>query len=192
MGDNSKCQEQENIRHEKTKDEFLQIFEQILDDRVERYLEINHQGIIGNHYFAAASSECIDLYRDGHFISAVMVSHSVNEGIIKFLAERNEVKGKKSSEVMDYLFSNGVITEQCKEASIRIWNSFRNDVHHMNPNVTKIPFRDLAKRNLQDLATVEREIFGVDFDNGKLIPKNPQYWDIQKDGTVLVFLRLGG
>ncbi len=42
-----------------------QACQQTLDERVDRYIEINHQGIIGNHYFAAASSECIMLYRDG-------------------------------------------------------------------------------------------------------------------------------
>jgi hypothetical protein len=45
------------VRRAQIKDDLRQMFEQTLDARVERYLEINHQGIIGNHYFAAASSE---------------------------------------------------------------------------------------------------------------------------------------
>ena len=36
--------------------------------------EVPHQGIIANHHFAKASSECIGLYRDGYLLSAVMVS----------------------------------------------------------------------------------------------------------------------
>ena len=61
----------------------------------------------------------------------------------------------------------------------------------MNPTVAKVPFVELAKENLQNLALIEKEIFGVEFDNGKLVPKQPKYWDIQGDGAVPVFLRLG-
>ncbi len=41
-----------------------------IKEKIDRYLEIEHQGIIGGHYFAQASSECIHLYRDGYFILA--------------------------------------------------------------------------------------------------------------------------
>ena len=60
----------------------------------------------------------------------------------------------------------------------------------MNPKVASVPFHALAKRNLKDLAIVEKELFGVDLKNGKLIPHQPRYWDISSDGTVPVFLRL--
>ena len=71
--------------------------------------------------------------------------------------------------------------------------SFRNDVHHMNPPVGKIDFQTwakLAKKNIQSLAVVEREIFDVDINNGELIPKQPKYWDINPNGTVPIYLRL--
>lgn len=165
--------------------------EQTIDQRINRYLEIEHQGIIGNHHFADASSECINLYRDGYFISGVMVSQAVNEGIVKFVAERNGIKEKKEhSELMKDFTQKEIMSSECTEASERIWRSFRNDVHHMNPKVAFIPFQKLAKRNLQDLAIIEKEIFGVNFKDGKLVPHHPQYWDVQKDGTVPVFLRL--
>jgi hypothetical protein len=164
--------------------------EATIDHRISRYLEIEHQGIIGNHHFAPASSECISLYGDGYFISAVMVSQAVNEGIVKLVAQRNGIKGEKHSELVDDLKQKGIISSQCGEASERIRGSFRNDVHHMNPKVASIPFEELAKRNLQDLATVEKEILGVDFKDGKLVPRHPQYWDVAQDGTVPVFLRL--
>jgi hypothetical protein len=66
-----------------------------IEEKISRYLEIEHQGIISNHYFARASSECIYLYRDGFFIGAVMMSHAINEGIIKFIAERNKINKQK-------------------------------------------------------------------------------------------------
>jgi len=167
------------------------LLEQTIDQRINRYLEIEHQGIIGNHHFAATSSECIELYRDGYFISSVMVSHAVNEGIMKFVAERNGITEKKKHlELMNELKQKRIISLKCARASEGIWSSFRNDVHHMNPKVASIPFQELAKGNLQGLATIEKEIFGVNFKDGKLVPHHPQYWDVGNDGTVPAFLRL--
>lgn len=166
------------------------LLEATIEQRISRYLEIEHQGIIGNHHFAGASSECISLYRDGYFISAVMVSQAVNEGIMRLVAQRKGIEGGNHSELVDNLKQKNMISPHCAEASERIRGSFRNDVHHMNPTVARIPFQELAKRNLQDLATVEREIFGVDIRDGQLVPHHPEYWDVAEDGTVPVFLRL--
>lgn len=191
MSEESKKQKaMQFVRRVEIENTLRQIFEQTLHERIERYLEIDHHGIIGNHYFASASSECIDLYRDGYFIAVVMVTQAVNEGILKLVADRNKVSAKNHSELMKELIEKNIISKKCVEASERIWNSFRNDIHHMNPTVTRIPFRDLAKQNIQDIATIEKDIFEVSFDNGKLVPKQPQYWDVQKDGTVPIFLRL--
>jgi hypothetical protein len=41
----------------------------------------------------------------------------------------------------------------------------------MNPSVDRVPFPELARRNPIDLATIEREIFAVSLDNGKLVPR---------------------
>ena len=57
--------------------------------------EVAHQGVIPNHHFAVASSECIKLYRDGYLLSAVMVSQSVTEGIWRFVLERNQIQLKE-------------------------------------------------------------------------------------------------
>ena len=58
-----------------------------IDAKIDRFLEIEHQEIIGHHHFTPASAECIKLYRDGYFIGTVMMCHAINEGIIKFVAE---------------------------------------------------------------------------------------------------------
>ena len=71
-------------------------YNSFIEEKIDRYLEIEHQGIIGAHYFAPASSECIYLYRDGYFIGAVMMSHSINDGIIKFVAESNCIERYKT------------------------------------------------------------------------------------------------
>ncbi|EAR23038.1 hypothetical protein NB231_14498 [Nitrococcus mobilis Nb-231] len=179
------------IHRAQVRDELRQADEQSLDARVDRYLEVNHAGIIGNHYFAAASSECINLYRDGHFIAAVMATQAVNEGMLKFLEERNGLCCANHDDLMKTLRQRDIMTQKCVGAAEKIWKSFRNDVHHMNPKVSTISFPELARTNLQSLAVVEGEIFGVDIVDGKLCPKQPKYWDIQSDDTVPVFLRLG-
>ena len=46
----------------------------------------------------------------------------------------------------------------------------------MNPPVATIDFQDLAKKNIHSLAVVEREVFGADVQDGKLILKHPEYW----------------
>jgi hypothetical protein len=177
-------------RREDLKKGMRQVLEQTIEERVERYLEVAHQGIIPNHHFAAASSECIDRYRDGYSLSAVMVSQAVTEGIWRLVLERNQVQADRDrSALATILVERGTLSADCAEAFGRIWRSFRNDVHHMNPSVERVQFRELARRNLIDLATIEREIFAVSFDNGKLVPIQPRYWDLQAGGTTSVFLR---
>jgi len=186
----NKKQVEEDLRSE---------FEATLAERADRYLEIGHQPIIGNHYFAPASSECIQLYRDGHFIAVVMMSHAINEAIIQFVAERNQIQRTASSgdpKTLEILIGElkqvKKISDVCATASREICRSYRNDVHHLNPTVTKIKFRPLALENIKRLATIEGEIFGVDFvDGGKLKPRNPIYWDIGQDGYTSAYLRLG-
>lgn len=180
----------EDFRREELKRGMRQVFDQTLDERVERYLEVAHQGIVPNHHFAAASSECIDLYRDGYALSAVMVSQTVAEGIWRFVLERNQVQADRDRPALAAtLVERKIVSAECADAFSRIWRSFRNDVHHMNPSVSNVPFRDLAKRNLKDLATIEEEIFAVSFNNGKLVPIQRLYWDLGANGTTSVFLR---
>lgn len=168
-----------------------------IEEKIDRYLEIEHQGIIGGHYFAKASSECINLYRDGYFIGAVMMSHAINEGIIKFIAERNDIDRNKkdgNTKTIEQLIcefkEKDIISKQCTIASIKIWKSFRADIHHMNPKVAEIPFPNIAQQNLKHLSTIEKELFGYADKNGAIHPHQPKYWDINPNGTMPAFLRL--
>jgi hypothetical protein len=180
----------EIFRREDLKREIREILEQTIDARVERYLEVAHQGIIPNHHFAKASSECIDLYRDDYLLSTVMVSQSVAEGVWHFVLERNGTQPDRDRPaIAAALVERRIISSECAEAFGRIWRSFRNDVHHMNPGVSAVPIQELAKRNWIDLAAIEREIFAVTFSAGKIVPVQPRYWDLRPDGTTSVFLR---
>jgi len=165
-----------------------------LEDRVDRYLEINKPGVVADHHFAVASAECIRLYTDGYFLSAVMVAQAVAEGMRNFIIKRNEIKlddKVKWPEAADLLVEKGIITKDCADAFGRIYNSFRNDLHHMWSTVATIPFPELAKSNIHDLTAIEREVFASEFGkDGRLILANPKYWDAREDGKVRAFLRL--
>lgn len=168
-----------------------------IDAKIDRWLEIEHQEIIGGHHFASASSECIKLYRDGYFIGTVMMSHAINEGIINFVAERNNIDRQKTAdikktikELIVELKGNNLISTNCADASLAIWKSFRADVHHMNPSVSKINFPKLAQLNIKNLSFIENEIFGCDYPNGVLLPHQPKYWDKNAGGMIETWLRL--
>ena len=188
---------EEKIKRQRKKDALTSEFYTSVDQRVDRYIEIGHQWIIGNHHFAHASSECINVYRDGHFIAAVMMSHSINEGIMVFVTERVNVpkqksdgKSKSIEELISELECQKTISKSCADAARGIYGSYRNDIHHMNPRVGAIDFCSLARENLKRLGIIESEIFGADVNDGKLKPHHPVFWDLNADGTVSAFLRL--
>ena len=187
----------EAIKRQMVKESIESQCNSFIEEKIDRYLEIEHQGIIGGHYFAQASSECIYLYRDGYFIGAVMMSHAINEGIIKFVAERNKIERHKVDsttktivELIDEFRRNNIISSVCADACMAIWKSFRADIHHMNPTVATIDFQKLAQQNLKHLSAIEREIFDFKTNNGAIVPSQPKYWDIKTDGRTAVFLRL--
>ena len=158
-------------------------------------------GITPMHHFAKASSECIGLYQDGYLIGAVMVSQAVAEGIWRFVLERNQIQPKKLKvgggknknlpTIAAVLVGRKIISTECADAFVRIWRSFRNDVHHMNPKISTVNFPEVAKQNMDDLAAIERELFAVTSgeDAGKIVLVQPRYWDIREDGTTSGFLR---
>lgn len=163
-----------------------------IDDRVSRCLEVEHHGIVANHHFAAASSEVLTLYRDGYFLSTVMVSQAVSEGIWDFLLERAGLTPAKDHQsLISSLVESSRISTEAGEAFTRIFRSFRNDYHHMNPSVSSRPTQDLARRTIRDLAVIEQDVFAFTIDQGRLIPLRPENWVTNTDGTVSVYLRLG-
>ena len=162
------------------------------EDRADRYLEVHQQGFIPNQHFAPASAECLYLYRDGHFIATVMTTQAVNEGIIRFVAQRNSINKYENMYLGDLLTElelQDILSQKCFKASKQILKSFRNDVHHMNPKVATIDFQELAKKNIQKLSVIEREIWDAYHDDKGLVPLQPKYWDKNPDGTVTISLR---
>lgn len=167
------------------------LHEQTVEEKAERYLSIDHQGIVGNHYFAVASDEAIRCYEEGLYISCIMASQAVAEGILKFLVERNPdiEKSYKGDEAIAALELNGHITKECRLSFNLIRKSFRNDYHHMNPKVGDLPHIELAYKVVSSLANIEKEVFAVSFKDGVLTPAISRYWDSKKEGAVECYLR---
>jgi hypothetical protein len=138
----------ELVKRQMVNNDLRGFFEATIEGRVDRHIEVSHQPMTPNPHFAAASAECIGLYTDGYFLSTVMVTQAVAEGLRKFILERNGIKfddGMNGEQIDKLLVESKVVSDQCKEALDRIYRSFRNDVHHMNPKVGTIDFPKLAK-----------------------------------------------
>lgn len=167
-------------------------FESTLEERVQRALEVRPQIIVPHHHFTSASTECVYLYRDGYFMGTAMATQSLNEGLIRFIADRSSIPPNQDLYVLTDLFvANNIVSNECAEAMRRVLRSFRNDFHHLNPSISKVPVQEIAKRNIEDIAAIEKEIFEHTYQNGMLSPKQAKYWDVRPDGTVLVSLRFG-
>ncbi|MDO9556693.1 MAG: hypothetical protein Q7J82_03840 [Coriobacteriia bacterium] len=68
-----------------------------IEMRIDRYLEVGHQGIVPGHHFASASSECINLYRDGYLLSVVMVYRDALPRWVRHNGYRNGLLGYQHS-----------------------------------------------------------------------------------------------
>jgi len=112
-----------------------------------------------------------------------MMSHAINEAIINLVAEKNNIDRqnkdnttKTIEELIVELRESNLISANCASASSSIWNSYRNDIHHMNPKVSDIPFQRLAQLNIKHLSAIENEIFGFYINNLFVVPYQANYW----------------
>ena len=167
-------------------------FEAKLVSSILRAKEMNNVPIIPNHYFTPSLIETRDMFISGYFMGAISLSQAVAEALSRFLCERNNFLRylkKVHLERVNLILSENIITPASKIAFTNI-DIRRNDFHHMNKNVETDPseLEIRAKLNVDSLSQIEKAIFGGRFSNGKFVPKNPQYWDINSDNTTEVFL----
>ncbi len=166
-----------------------QKFEAELPARIQRIEELNYQPVIGGHYFAPASSQCLELYRDGYMLGCIMCSQALLEAMLKFVAQQNSMEYKKDvRDLIQDILAKNILSSNTVAAAKSAW-SHRNDFHHLNQGLAGIDLMNKAKECVEATCAVEDEIFEAVFSNGALVPKKPIYWDIKPDGTVPVFLR---
>ena len=181
------------IRDERSVQDARSWFEGTLPGFVSRRRAVEAPGIIPNHHFSAASTECTLCFALGNFYAAISLSQAIAESISKFVLTRHQMK-------VVSLFENnvrsmrkaGLITEDSAARLRDVWKD-RNEFHHLNPSVAteRTALEQKALTNVHALAFVEAELFAYGLDRGALVPAHPEYWDSPSGtGTVEVFLRL--
>lgn len=166
-----------------------------LRERIKRYLEVDHNSVIGSQYFSAFSLECFQTYHAGLFRACVMLTQSVCEGLIRFVAMRNQIQIKKREKALSVLKKvtcRELITDEAEAAAKAILKeNSRNELHHMNSEISIIEdWHQHAKQHLRNLSTIEYWIFGYRAKDGVLYPYYPQHWDRgDNENTIRVDLR---
>jgi hypothetical protein len=174
-----------------TTDSIKQEFEQTLLERVKRYLQVKPHGIIPNAPFAAPSSECSLLFRDGHYYACIALVQAVAEAIVRYICDINFNSHDKVFEKnIEKLYKRKFIDKELRESLLQIWGK-RDDYHHLNSNLEKDrqALENLAREKVMLLNKIESSIFKFEVKNGVLIPKYPKYWNINGN-QIEVFLRL--
>ena len=165
-------------------------FKASLEDKIDRLLELQSVNIIPNHHFSIASIECKYLYQEGYYFATAIVTQALNEGLIRFIEERNGITdGKERREAVEHLINSEIVSLKAGDASKRILKGFRNDFHHLNPSILKVPIKDIARRNIKDIFLIENEIFECKITKNKLYPKQHKYWDIKPNGATEILFK---
>ena len=185
----SETQEYLNLenRRDGLMDQFAQMDELTRADRVERNLEVDRQRIIRSDYFANASTECIDLYTYGFFIATVMTTQAVNEGIIKFVAGRNNIHRFSRNSERRFARMNDIIFFYSKgnENTFNFQYTERRKSSVEEKGWDTVVDKGVRKLLIYDMEKVQQA--GIDFDRydkvvttKKLDPAMGQVWsDIQ-------------
>jgi hypothetical protein len=166
-----------------------------LAGRAERAARTNVHGIIPNHFFAAASSECRDVFIDGHYYACISLAQAVAEGLASFLGDFHHVGAKKDPvQRVRRLCAKGAITKGALDTFLRIWGNDRNTFHHVNRDIPTdhAELERRAEECVRSLFEIESEVFAFDIVDGKIAPKKPAYWPKLDQEHLEVFLRLSG
>ncbi|MCA9403931.1 MAG: hypothetical protein KC897_09135 [Candidatus Omnitrophica bacterium] len=162
-------------------------FDAFLPDRIRRITEINTQWLIPNEHFAPASSECLKLYRDGHFHGCISLVQAVTEAISRFLCEKNSFRADKDFEkTIKTLKRRNFISTDLESYFLQIWQH-RHDYHHLNSSIAKDlhDLESIAKSKLNALHQIQSEIFRFNIRDGAIVPTHPKYWSVE-DGTAYI------
>lgn len=192
MRKNENLEHNNLVQQKLTENSLKQEFEQTLSLRVQRYLKVKPHGIIPYTQFAPVSVECTSLFRDGYYYGCITLAQSVAEGIARFICRKNHWKpGKNFEKNIERLSNRNIISRELRDKFLEIWKN-RDDYHHLNPNieVQRTKLEGISYRKVLFLEEIESEIFKFSVKNGRLIPENKKYWELQENETMPIFLKL--
>jgi hypothetical protein len=162
-----------------------------IDNRVKRGLRTSVHPVIPYHYFSLASSECRDLFIDGRFYGCISLCQAMVEALIRFLCKTKRIASGDVRARISKLFKNGVISLQCRDACKMVHANDRNTYHHLNEDI-ETDYEVLMKRAeecVNALFQIESEVFAYTLQEGKIVPKHPEYWPLTGPNTGAVFIR---
>lgn len=161
--------------------------------RVERTKRTKVHTIIPHQFFSAASTECRELYIDGHFYGCISLAQAVAEGLSRFLCRFHCKRSDSPKERERRLRTANVISQRACEAFATIRGGDRNTFHHMNEDVPAnyALLEERAQECIGALYDIESEVFAFDISDGHLVPRNPEYWPRSDSEHVNVQLRCG-
>ena len=166
-----------------------------LSGRAERAARTKVHGVIPNHFFSRASSECRDLFIDGHYYGCISLAQAVAEGLSTYLGRLHQPGARKDPQQrVQRLKTSGAITDSAMKAFLLIWGTDRNTFHHLNDDV-QTDYGELERRAescVQALLVIESELFAFTIIDGRIVPTHPIYWPRTDPEHIGVFLRLSG
>jgi hypothetical protein len=165
-------------------------FEANLATRVRRASAVRLQTVIPTHWFSAAASECAVMFISGHFYGAISVSQAYVEALGKYLAEKHQVLPRKPKPLWIELQRLGIVSADCLAAALSIYAE-RHHFHHLNKEVRQdhSELQRLAEACINNLHTVESEIFAYSIEAGVVGVANPDYWPSLEGGLTSVYVR---
>lgn len=152
--------------------------ESTVQERVDRFLEIQWPFVIPYTHFSHAFGECLLTFRDGHFCACIVLTQAVAEAMIKFLCKKNHWRPSKDYEQNVYkLCDRSIITTESKDCLIKVWKK-RDDYHHLNPDVMtdREELYKIARQHLTQLLYVVKEVFHFTVSKDGIVPTQPKYW----------------
>jgi hypothetical protein len=166
-----------------------------LAGRAERAARTEVHGVIPNHFFSAASSECRDVFIDGHYYRCISLAQAVAEGLSSYLGRLHQVGAQKDPQQrVQRLHKKCAISAGGLNAFLRIWGNDRNTFHHLNQDIPTDYFEleRRAEECVKSLLEIESEVFAFGITEGRIVPKHPIYWPKSDADSTEVFLRLSG
>lgn len=166
-------------------------FERDLSGMAERMMDVPRFRITPGNWFSKPAAESYEIYIAGHFYGALSVAQAYVERLGKFIASRRGIREHKDPKSMwPRLVEAGAVTQSSCDSALAVWEG-RHDFHHFNEGLEQDPLklRDRARGAILALHTIDSDVFGYTFADGVLVPKHPEYWNLDIPGKVLIELR---
>ena len=152
-----------------------------MEDRVRREIQLREITFVYNGPFSGFSAECGKQFRDGNYLSCIILSYSVVEMIIqhagRIINKKKSGKEVAVSKELENIYKLKVINHQLKEQLQYMMEDQISIIKMRTLRETdKNKLEEKAGFYLKILNDLTREIFRFRLSNGTAIPNNPDFW----------------